>query len=201
MATEVRTIDAGHRLYRLSAEQFEGMIEAGLISENDDLELLGGILYKMVKKEDHNFTVGQTAESLRRILPDHFHVREEKPLRHGKRSLPEPDVVVVSGRSSDYRRQPPSTSEVSLIAEVCHHTRKADYEQKYRKYAAARVPVYWIVDLQLRRVEVFTRPTGRGAAALYAENTTFLEDSEVPVTILGRQIGQIAVAALLPPLV
>src|SRR3954451_9487249 len=97
MATEVRTIDAGHRLYRLSAEQFEGMIEAGLISENDDLELLGGILYKMVKKEDHNFTVGQTAESLRRILPEQFHVREEKSLRHGKRSLPEPDVVVVSG--------------------------------------------------------------------------------------------------------
>ena len=41
MATEVRTIDACHRLYRLTAAQFEGMIEAGLISENDDLELAG----------------------------------------------------------------------------------------------------------------------------------------------------------------
>ena len=51
----------------------------------------------MVKKEDHNFTVGQTAESFRRILPDHFHVREEKSLRHGKKSLPEPDVVVGLG--------------------------------------------------------------------------------------------------------
>ena len=50
MATEVRTIDACHRPYRLTAAQFEGMIEAGLISENDDLELLGGILYKMVKE-------------------------------------------------------------------------------------------------------------------------------------------------------
>ena len=115
----------------------------------------------MVKKEDHNFTVGQTAESLRRILPEQFHVREEKSLRHGKKSVPEPDVAVVSGRSSDYRPQPPSTSDVSLIVEVCHHTRKADYEQKYPRYAAARIPVYWIVDLQLRRVEVFTRPSGR----------------------------------------
>ncbi len=199
MATDVRTIDACHRPYRLTAAQFEGMIEAGLLSENDDLELLGGILYKMVKKEDHNFSVGQTAESLRRILPDNFHVREEKSLRHGKKSLPEPDVAVVSGRSSDYRPQPPSTRDVSLIVEVCHHTRKADYEQKYPRYAAARIPVYWIVDLQLRRVEVFTQPSGRGAAAHYAENTTFLEDSEVPVMIHGRQIGQIAVAALLPP--
>jgi Uma2 family endonuclease len=200
MATEVRTIDACHRPYRLTAAQFEGMIEAGLLSENDDLELLGGILYKMVKKEDHNFSVGQTAESLRGILPDNFHVREEKSLRHGKKSLPEPDVAVVSGRSNDYRPQPPSTRDVSLIVEVCHHTRKADYEQKYPRYAAARISVYWIVDLQLRRVEVFARPSGRGAAAHYAENTTFLEDSEVPVTIQGRQIGQIAVAALLPPI-
>jgi Uma2 family endonuclease len=199
MATEVRTIDACHRPYRLTAAQFEGMIEAGLLEENDDLELLGGILYKMVKKEDHNFSVGQTAESLRRILPDDFHVREEKSLRHGKKSLPEPDVAVVLGRSSDYRPQPPSTRDVSLIVEVCHHTRKADYEQKYPRYAAARISVYWIVDLQLRRVEVFTRPTGRGATAGYAEHTTFLEDSEVPVLLKGHQIGQIAVAVLLPP--
>jgi Uma2 family endonuclease len=175
------------------------MIEAGVIPDNDDLELLGGVLYKMVKKEDHNFAVGQVAESLRQILPDGYHVREEKSLRHGKRGLPEPDVVVASGRAKDYRPQPPSTSEVPLIVEVCHHTRKADYEDKFRTYAAASVPVYWIVDLHLRRVEVFTTPRGRGAAAAYFENATFLEEAAIPVIIRGQQIGEIAVKELLPP--
>src|SRR5208337_4044081 len=144
MSTQLRKTDAGRRPYRLTADQVERMLEAGIIPERDDLELIGGVLYKMVKKEPHNFAVGQVAESLRRLLPTGFHVREEKSLRQGKRSLPEPDVVVAVGRSGDYRPQPPSTSEVPLIVEVCHHTQKADFQGKYRRYAAARVPVYWI---------------------------------------------------------
>ena len=98
------------------------MLEAGIIPEGDDLEFIGGVLYKMVKKEPHNFAVGQVAEALRRLLPAGFHVREAKSLRQDKRSLPEPDVVVAVGRSGDYRPQPPSTSEVPLIVEVCTHS-------------------------------------------------------------------------------
>ena len=162
MSTQLRKTDAGRRPYHLTADQLERMIEAGIIPEGDDLELIGGVLYKMVKKEPHNFAVGQVAEALRRLLPTGFHVREEKSLRQDKRSLPEPDVVVAVGRSGDYRPQPPSTSEVPLIVEVCHHTQKADFQDKYRRYAAARVPVYWIVDLHHRRVEVFTRPGRTG---------------------------------------
>ncbi len=130
MPTQLRKTDAGRRPYRLTADQVERMLEAGIIPEGDDLELIGGVLYKMVKKEPHNFAVGQVAEALRRLLPAGFHVREEKSLRQGKRSLPEPDVVVAAGRSGDYHPQPPSTFEVPLIVEVCHHTQKADYPGK-----------------------------------------------------------------------
>src|SRR5271166_5814282 len=162
MSTQLRKTDAGRRPYRLTADQLERMLEAGIIPEGDDLELIGGVLYKMVKKEPHNFAVGQVAEALRRLLPTGFHVREEKSLRQGKRSLPEPDVVVAVGRSADYRPQPPAVSEVPLIVEVCHHTQRADYRDKYRKYAAAGVAVYWIVDLHHRRVDVFGGPAGPG---------------------------------------
>ncbi len=153
----------------------------------------------MVKKEPHNFAVGQVAEALRRLLPTGFHVREEKSLRQGKRNLPEPDVVVAVGRSGDYRPQPPSTSEVPLIVEVCHHTQKADYRDKYRRYAAARVPVYLILDLHHRRVEVFTGPVGQGAMARYSANVSYPERETVPVLLLGNEIGVIPVADLLPP--
>lgn len=199
MSTQLRKTDAGRRPYRLTVDQLERMIEAGIIPEGDDLELMEGILYKMVKKEPHNFTVGQVAEALRRMLSDNFHVREEKSLRQGKRSLPEPDVVVVAGRSADFRPQPPSVSEVPLIVEVCHHTQKADYRDKYRQYAAARVTVYWIVDLHHRRVEVFVDPVGVGATASYSGRQSFAEDTSVPVVLLGRKIGDIAVVNLMPP--
>jgi len=199
MSTQLRKTDAGRRPYRLTADQLERMLEAGIIPEGDDLELIGGVLYKMVKKEPHNFAVGQVAEALRRLLPTGIHVREEKSLRQDKRSLPEPDVVVAVGRSGDYRPQPPSTSEVPLIVEVCHHTQKADFQDKYRRYAAARVPVYWILDLHHRRVEVFTRPVGQGAMASYSASVSYPEGGTVPVFLLGKEIGVIHVADLLPP--
>jgi Uma2 family endonuclease len=199
MSTHLRKTDAGRRLYRLTAEQVEQMIEAGIIPEGDDLELMEGILYKMVKKEPHNFAVGRVAEALRRILPATFHVREEKSLRHGKRSLPEPDVVVAPGAATDYHPHPPLVSEVPLIVEVCHHTQKADYREKYRRYAALRVPVYWIVNLHERRVDVFEGPAGESAAASYAERHSFSEDGAVPVVLLGQTIDQIPVADILPP--
>jgi Uma2 family endonuclease len=198
MATQLRKTDAGRRPYRLTADQLERMIEAGIIPEGNDLELMGGILYKMVKKEPHNFTVRQVAEALRRMLPDNFRVREEKSLRQGKRSLPEPDVVVVAGRSGDYRPQPPSVSEVPLIVEVCHHTQQADYRDKYRRYTATRVAVYWIVDLHHRRVEVFVDPVRVGDTASYSGRQSFAEGRSVPV-VLGQKIGDIAVVNLMPP--
>lgn len=107
MATRLKSTDLGRRRYRLTAAQIEAMIAAGIFPEGDDLELLGGVLFKMVKKEPHNFAVAQVANALRRLLPAGFHVREEKSLRLSKRSLPEPDVVVAIGPAGTYRPRPP----------------------------------------------------------------------------------------------
>jgi Uma2 family endonuclease len=199
MSTQLRETDSGRRPYRLTAAQVEAMIEAGAIPEGQDLELLGGVLYRMVKKERHNFAVGQTADALRRILPEGYHVREEKSLRHGKHGLPEPDVVVAEGRPGEYHPRPPSTSEVPLIVEVCDHTRQADYHDKYRRYASAGVPEYWIVDLHDRRVLIFRTPRGRGRNAAYAETASFPETAMIPVSLRGRPIGEIDLSTLLPP--
>lgn len=106
MATQLRTTDAYRLPYRLTADQVERMIDTGIIPEGDDLELVGGVLYKMVKKEPHNYSVGRAAQELRHLLPGGMHVREEKSLRHGKRSLPEPDVAIVAGPATVYRPRP-----------------------------------------------------------------------------------------------
>jgi len=199
MSTRLQATDSGRLRYRLSAAQVEAMIENGIIPEGVDLELVGGILYKMVKKEAHNYTVGRIAEALRNLLPEGFLVREEKSLRHGRRSLPEPDVIIAPGRSGEFRPQPPSTSEVALIVEVCHHTRKTDYHDKCRLYAAGGVPEYWIVDLHERCIAVFRIPGGSGATASFAEVSRYLENESVTLTLDGREIGMVAVSEILPP--
>jgi len=196
MATRTHSIDSGRRPYRFSADQFERMIEAGAIP--DDVELIRGRLYRMVKKEPHNFSVGRAAELLRRLLPDGFHVREEKSLRRDPRTLLEPDVVVARGGSAEYRPQPPLTSEVPLIVEVCHHSRNADFRDKLRLYAEAWVPLYWIVDLHERKLVACSEPR-QTTPASYARLATFSEAESAPVILDGREIGRVAVRDLLPP--
>ena len=85
------------------------MIKAGVISDDEDVELWDGILYKMTKGELHNQIVILTAEVLRAVTPrETYHVREEKSNSDGPSSLPEPDVTVVRGEAGlALRPRPP----------------------------------------------------------------------------------------------
>ena len=64
-------------------------------------------------------------------------------------------------------------------------------------YAAAGIPTYWIINLNTRRVEVYTSPGG-GNEVGYAQREERTEADQVNVVIDGWVVGQIAVAAILP---
>ena len=82
MSTRTRTRKSGDRgrtPYRFTADQLMKMINAGVIGDDEDLELWDGILYKMTKGELHNQIVILTADALRAVTPrETYHVREEK---------------------------------------------------------------------------------------------------------------------------
>ncbi len=61
-------------------------------------------------------------------------------------------------------------------------------------YGRRGIPVYWIVNLVDRWVEVYTDPGPAG----YASRKDFPSGQQVPVVIDGRQAGQIAVDDVLP---
>jgi Uma2 family endonuclease len=68
---------------------------------------------------------------------------------------------------------------------------------KKRIYAAARIPVYWIVNLVDRQVEAFTGPSGPRPRADYATSQVYLPGQEVPVLLDGQEVGRIEVDELL----
>jgi hypothetical protein len=59
------------------------------------------------------------------------------------------------------------------------------------------VPVYWIVNLVDRRVQVYTDPTGPADEPTYRQRKDYAETDEVPVTLDGREVGRIPVRELL----
>jgi hypothetical protein len=65
--------------------------------------------------------------------------------------------------------------------------------------AEAGLPVYWILDLSLRQLEVYSgRAPSGGGAGEYPAAAILAETESVEVVIDGQVIGRIAVAELLP---
>ena len=185
--------------YRLTVRQFEKMIDEEIFSDGDHVELLDGILVdKMKKNPPHNFGVRKLATLLRGLLPVGWFVDEEKSIRDGKWSRPEPDVTVIRGRAEDYALRDPTGAEVGIVAEVADSSYPKDRGKKWRKYAAARIPIYWILNLPQRQIEVYTDPSGQGKSASFRDSKIYGQNDEVPVTLDGRELGRIKVGDVLP---
>jgi Uma2 family endonuclease len=193
-----RATSSGIIPYNVSVAQFLKMIDAGVFGPSERVELLGGALSaKMTKNDPHDFATDRLGEKLRILLAPTFAVREEKSVVLGTHWRPEPDLVVAVGPGDRYHRAPTS-AEIRLIVEVADSSQSRDRGGKWRGYAAAGIPAYWIVDVSRRVIEVFTAPTGRGKIAKYRENTVYVANDEVPVVIEGREFGKIAVKNILP---
>jgi Uma2 family endonuclease len=185
-------------IYLFTADQLLQMIEHGIIPDEVDVELWNGVIYKMTKGAGHNYTVAATGEALRGVVPPGYHVREEKSGRYGRYNLPEPDVMVVRGPASAFKRQHPQLSDVALVVEVCHHSPEQDCGKKSGWYAEAGIPVYWVINIAARAVDVFSRPEKGDAGTSYAIRVTVAEGGELVIVVDGRELGRVAVADLLP---
>jgi Uma2 family endonuclease len=206
MATEIEpttslptATEAAWKPYRLNVRQFLAMIDAGIFPHDAHVELLGGMLIEMMTIGDpHDATLDAIAGELRRLTPDGWLLREDKSLQLGPRSRLVPDVAVVQGPRRQYYNRTPHPRETALVVEVADSSYRYDRGEKWRAYASARIPIYWIVNLDKSQIEVYTDPTGRGKKAAYRAVATFGKDVEVPVVIDGRDVGRIGVKDILP---
>jgi Uma2 family endonuclease len=174
------------------------MIQAGILTEDDPVELLEGwLVTKMPKNPPHSATTRLIRKALTQILPDGWYVDSQEPVTM-KDSEPEPDVVIVRGELRDYLNRHPGPADVALVVEVADATLRRDQITKKRVYAEARIPVYWVVNLPGKQFEVYTKPFERGLNAGYQERQFFRRGDEVPVVIDGQEIGRLSVEDLLP---
>ena len=106
-------------------------------------------------------------------------------------------MVLATGSKATYKARNPKPSEVILLVEVADSSLHEDQTTKLVLYAKARIPVYWIVNLVDRHVEVYTEPRG-GKNPAYKKHTDYGPDDAVPVVVAGKELGRIPVKELLP---
>jgi Uma2 family endonuclease len=184
-------------IWRLTIEQYHQMIDDGILTEDDPVELLEGwLVTKMPKNRPHSLATQLTRESLAQIVPSDWYVDAREPITTAD-SEPEPDVIVVRGDRRNYVERHPYPEDVALIVEVADATLQRDRTLKLRLYASARIPVYWILNLPERQLEVYSDPIGQGEKATYRQHHSYRQSDTVPVMIGGEEIARLSVGQLL----
>jgi Uma2 family endonuclease len=181
----------------MTPRQFRKAIDAGVFGERK-VELLGGIPFIMSQNPPHILAVANVFLALQVVaaLPRWFVNRESNISLRGW--LPIPDVVILRGPKAIYGKRLARAGDVPLLVEVSDTTYAKDSGPKLRRYATFRIPVYWIVDLNRRMVEVRTGPFGKGKQAGYAHCDLYREGDMFPVELDGQEVGRVAVTDLLP---
>ena len=96
-------------------------------------------------------------------------LRVQLPLEAEWGAAPEPDLALVEALHPRHRH--PRTALLAVEVSVSSH--KKDRETKANLYAWAPVPIYWIVDVPAKTVEVRTEPgpEGYGRCEVYGAGT------------------------------
>jgi len=180
--------------FRMSVDQYEKLVDSGIFTKRDKLQLINGILVaKVTKNPPHRVTDQLCRKTLERVIPAGWHLRSDSPVRLPPDGEPEPDQCVVRGAERDYSRRHPDPQDVGLLVEIADSSLAAD-RQLADTYGASRIPVYWIVNLVDRQIEVFTDPNSDG----YAPARVYQPGDDVPVVLDGTEVGRLAVSDILP---
>lgn len=184
-------------VFHWTPRQFRKALDAGFFGENR-VELLGGVPFIMGENPPHIVACACVQAAFFVLAPHpRWFVNKEHRLALGT-WRPLADVIILRGSRYAYTTRLARGDDVALLVEVADTSYAKDSGPKLRRYATSRIPVYWIVDLNRRLVEVRTRPFGKGKNAGYARCDIYQQDDSVPVELDGQEVGRVAVADLLP---
>lgn len=196
-ATPPPAASAPLALYRFSVAQYQQLQREGTFG-SDRVELLDGIIVrKGPMNPPHAVALGRVQRHLEKSLPPGWCLRQQMDLTLTD-SQPVPDVAVVVGTADDYATQHPVPAQVALVVEVADTTLDDDRTSKLHLYARDRIPVYWIVNIPERRLEVYSLPVG-GKNPRYRDGRSLAAGEAVTVPVGAHQVGPVPVVDLLPP--
>ena len=143
---------------RFTVAEYCAMAEAGILAEDERIELLDGEIIVMPPiGEPHEDGTTRLGSDLTHRLYGRAWVRVQNSVRLDDYGLPEPDIAVVCLRD-DYHRNRPMPADVLLLIELADSSLEQDRAVKLPRYAAAGIPEVWIVNLRARQVEAYDQP-------------------------------------------
>lgn len=178
--------------HRFNVDEFHAMIEAGILAEDDRLELFNGEIIQMSPTGPLH---ASCTAKLNALFAPHAQAAlmvMQNPLRLSVSAEVYPDFLVLKPADNFYADRIPNADDALLVVEVSDSTLKFDRTPKLARYAEAGVPEVWIVDLKGERVLTHKRPldgvygdvneykSGDSLEVVALENASFNVDDILP---------------------
>ncbi|MGE3818471.1 MAG: Uma2 family endonuclease [Isosphaeraceae bacterium] len=189
---------------RWSTAEFDRLLNAGFLEEGSRTYLWDGeIIEPRSENPPHVNAVANLCRFLMLALPaESFTLNVNAPVELAEGYKPQPDLSILNGPRSAYRRRAPGPADLAMVVEVSDSTYAKDSGPFLRQYARAGIPTYWIVRIPERRVEVYSNPSGPNQTpSTYRQQKTYQLNDAIPLTLIvdgnAQDLGVVAVRTIL----
>jgi Uma2 family endonuclease len=175
---------------RFTVDEYHRMAEAGILSEDERVELLDGDVIEMSPTGDrHIEAVNRCTRRFILALGERAVVSPQNPVRLTEHDEPQPDLAVARPEVVSA----PRLGEILLAIEIADSSLEYDRSTKVPPYARAGVPETWLLSVRDGVLEVYRGPGPKG----YGRTYTLPPDRQVACEAFPDVVLQ--VADLLPP--
>lgn len=117
--------------WRFTVDDVLRMVAAGILDEDDRVELIeGGLIAMAPIGAGHTWTVAALNRLLSAALGSSVFVHVQNPLQLSDKSAPQPDLTVVRPRRDGYRERLPQGENALLVIEVADTSLEYDRDVK-----------------------------------------------------------------------
>lgn len=151
------------KLHQITVEQYDAMIENGVFDENDQIELLNGVIIEKMPKGTKHATLNDIiATHLINRFGEKVCVKNQNPIWLDEFSEPEPDIVLAKPPFERYFDAHPTPDEIFLILEIADSTLGYDRNTKGAAYSRAGIRQYLLLNVQEKTLEDYREPGADG---------------------------------------
>ncbi len=144
---------------KFTVEQYERMGEAGILREDDRVELIEGEIVRMSPVGHRHMACVKRLNALLHSTVERLAiVSVQDPVQLSDLSEPQPDVALLRWRDDFYALAKPQAKDVLLVIEVAETWFLFDRDEKIPRYAEAGIPEALLVDLNGEQVVYYARP-------------------------------------------
>jgi Uma2 family endonuclease len=159
-ATRVTSAAEGLPRRRFTVAEVEAMVAAGVMEEDEHVELIGGELVPMSPKGvQHEVVKRALLDRWFRARPEEVHLAPETTFRLSEDTYLEPDVVIYPSASG---LRGLTGANVLLVVEIADSSLRYDMGRKAALYASFGIRELWVIDAVRLTTGVFREPAADG---------------------------------------